>query len=294
MTYGNQLLVLPQDAGMPCKPASRMLSGGISRCRNDDPESRADSTQHRAKEIVEAPGQQCPVRKISQTYQQVGGCPRPNRASLAASSMNDQKGTPGNPAKSFMRHQSRAPAGGFTQAANGRAFDLGIHQGTPSSHPRPIWVEPLPDKIRSSHTQGEPTTGWRTFSVLMTWITSGQQAPLLCSIFMSLFSGVNFHPTVHFRQTVPRTDQRFHPQCQCRFGEKSTSLNDLTHLLEDGSRPPRFRGGRVSPKNYLGDAALQDAYTGPIWGPKSFPNTAIHRGSLGVQSQLRLRKLIRT
>ena len=123
-TYGNQLLVLPQDARDALQARITNALGKSSHgVEMTIRESGADSTWHRAKEIVEAQGNDAQFVNISQNIASKLAVAQANRT-IPGGIVVVIEGTCGNPAKSFMCVIKAEPHGGFTKRQAGGHMTL--------------------------------------------------------------------------------------------------------------------------------------------------------------------------
>ena len=190
-TYGNQLLVLPQDARDALQARITNALGKSSHgVEMTIRESGADSTWHRAKEIVEAQGNDAQFVNISQNIASKLAVAQANRT-IPGGIVVVIEGTCGNPAKSFMCVIKAEPHGGFTKRQAGGHLTLEYIKElilTPQAKLYKIGAFLRQDPAAA--TPQEPTTGWRAF-LFDDLITQGNKLAA-AQYFYESFLGLEF------------------------------------------------------------------------------------------------------
>lgn len=287
-TYGDQLLVLPQDARDALQAritnALGKSSHGVEMTIRD---TGVDSTWHKAKEIIQANGNDVQFVNLSQNIASKLAVAQTNRT-IPGGIVVVIEGTCGNPAKPFMCVIKAEPHGGFTKRQAGGHLTLEYIQElilTPQAKLYKIGAFLRQDPAAA--TAQEPTNGWRVF-LFDDLITQGNKLSA-AQYFYESFLGLAFPSNSAFQtKQFHALTQKFIRNSNVDSEKKIDLLNALTtYLKTDQAATIQVD---VFSKNYLGDAALQDAYTAYM-GQNNFPNTAIHKDLSEVQSQLRLRKL---
>ena len=130
-TYGDQLLVLPQDARDALQARITNALGKSSHgVEMTIRETGADSTWHKAKEIIQAQGNDVQFVNLSQNIASKLAVAQTNRT-IPGGIVVVIEGTCGNPAKSFMCVIKAEPHGGFTKRQTGGHFDVALEKRIP-------------------------------------------------------------------------------------------------------------------------------------------------------------------
>lgn len=286
--YGAQLLVLPQDARDALQAritnALGKSSHGVEMSIRD---AGADSTWHKAKEIIEAQGNDVLFVNLSQNIASKLAVAQANRT-IPGGIVVVIEGTCGNPARSFMCVIKAEPHGGFTKRQAGGHLTLEYIKDlilTPQAKLYKIGAFLRADQAAA--TAQQPTNGWKAF-LFDDLITQGNKLSA-AQYFYEGFLGLQFPSNSAFQtKQFHALTKDFIRNANVDSEKKIDLLNALTTYLKT-DQAATIQVDAFS-QNYLGDAALQDAYTAYM-GQKNFPTTAIHKDLSEVQSQLRLRKL---
>jgi len=136
-------------------------------------------------------------------------------------------------------------------------------------------------------TKQEPTKGWRAF-LFDDLITKGNKLTA-AQYFYDIFLGFEFPSNSAFQTKEFHTlTKNFVRNADIEQEKKIGLLNALiTYLKTDQSATVQVH---YFSQTYLGDTALQDAYTSYM-AQKKFPTTAIHKDLSEIQNQLKLRKI---
>ena len=286
--YGGQLLVLPQNARDALQARITNALGKSSHgVEMSIREHGADSAWHTAKEMVEAQGNDVQFVNLSQNIASKLAVAQTNRT-IPGGIVVVIEGTCGNPAKSFMCVIKAEPHGGFTTRQAGQQLTLEYIKDlilTPQAKLYKIGAFLRADQAAA--TAQQPTTGWKAF-LFDDLITQGNKLSA-AQYFYEGFLGLEFPSNSAFQtKKFHSLTKEFIRNANVDSEKKIDLLNALTtYLKTDQSATVQVEDFS---QNYLGDAALQDAYTAYM-EQKNFPDTAIHKDLSEVQSQLRLRKL---
>lgn len=287
-TYGNQLLALPQDARDALQSRITNVLGKSSHgVEMAIREIGADSSWNKAKEIIEAQGNDTQFINISQNI----------ASKLAAAQTNSIipggvvvviEGTCGNPSRSFMCVIKAESHGGFTKRQTGGHLTLQYIKElilTPQAKLYKIGAFLRHDP--ASATAQEPINGWKAF-LFDDLITQGNKLTA-AQYFYGTFLGLEFPSNSAFQTKQFHTlTKDFIRNANIDSEKKIDMLNALTtYMKTDQTATIRVE---MFSQTYLGDPVLQDKYTA-FMGQKNFPATAIHKDLSEVQSQLKLRKL---
>ncbi|MGJ7544333.1 nucleoid-associated protein [Variovorax sp. LT1R16] len=286
--YGGQLLELPQDARDALQAritnALGKSSHGVEMSIRDN---GADSTWNRAKEIVEAQGNDVRFVNLSQNIASKLAVAQSNRT-IPGGIVVVIEGTCGNPSRSFMCVIKAEPHGGFTKRQAGQNLTLEYIKDlilTPQAKLYKIGAFLRADQAAA--TVQQPTNGWKAF-LFDDLITQGNKLSA-AQYFYESFLGLEFPSNSAFQtKQFHALTKDFIRNANVDTEKKIDLLNALTTYLKT-DQSATIQVDAFS-QNYLGDAALQDAYTAYM-EQKNFPETAIHKDLSEVQSQLRLRKL---
>lgn len=287
-TYGNQLLVLPQDArdalqGRITNALGKSSHGVEMRIR----EFGADSIWSKAKEIIEAQGNDAHFIRVSRSIADKLAAAQANR-NIPGGIVVVIEGTCGNPSKSFMCVIKAEPHGGFTKRQDGGHLTLEYIKElilTPQAKLYKIGAFLRHDPAAA--TKQEPINGWRVF-LFDDLITQGNKLSA-AQYFYETFLGLEFPSNSAFQtKQFHALTKEFIRHANVDSEKKIDLLNALTTYLKT-DQAATIQVDAFS-QNYLGDAVLKDAYTAYM-GQKNFPTTAIHKDLSEVQSQLRFRKL---
>lgn len=286
--YGGQPLVLPQDARDALQAritnALGKSSHGVEMSVRD---TGVDSTWHKAKEIIEAQGNDVQFVNLSQNIASKLAVAQTNRT-IPGGIVVVIEGTCGNPAKSFMCVIKAEPHGGFTKRQAGGHLTLEYIKDlilTPQAKLYKIGAFLRADQ--AAGTVQQPTNGWKAF-LFDDLITQGNKLSA-AQYFYESFLGLEFPSNSAFQtKQFHALTKEFIRNANVDSEKKIDLLNALTTYLKT-DQAATIQVDAFS-QNYLGDTALQDAYTAYM-GQKNFPTTAIHKDLSEVQSQLRLRKL---
>lgn len=287
-TYGAQLLVLPLDARDALQAritnALGKSSHGVEMAIREVGE---DSTWHKAKEIIEAQGDDARFINLSQSIASKLAVTQTNRT-IPGGIVVVIEGTCGNPPRSFMCVIKAEPHGGFTKRQAGGHLTLEYIKElilTPQAKLYKIGAFLRQDQAAA--TAQNPTNGWKAF-LFDDQITQGNKHSA-AQYFYETFLGLTFPSNSAFQtKQFHALTKEFIRNANVSSEKKIDLLNALTTYLKT-DQGATIQVGSFS-QNYLGDAALQDAYAAYM-GQKNFPTTAIHKDLSEVQSQLRLRKL---
>ncbi|PKO76860.1 MAG: hypothetical protein CVU21_11045 [Betaproteobacteria bacterium HGW-Betaproteobacteria-15] len=286
--YGGQLLVLPQDARDALQAritnALGKSSHGVEMSIRD---AGADSTWHRAKEIIESQGNDLQFINLSQNIASKLALAQSNRT-IPGGIVVVIEGTCGNPVRSFMCVIKAEPHGGFTKRQADGNLTLEYIKDlilTPQAKLYKIGAFLRADQAAA--TAQQPTNGWKAF-LFDDLITLGNKLSA-AQYFYEGFLGLEFPSNSAFQtKQFHALTKDFIRNANVDSERKVDLLNALTtYLKTDQAATIQVD---VFSQTYLGDAVLQDAYT-TYMGQKNFPATAIHKDLSEVQSQLRHRKL---
>ena len=285
---GGQLLVLPQDARDVLQARITDTLGksshGVEMSIRD---SGVDSTWKKAKDIIESQGNDTQFTNLSQ-----------NIASKLAVAQSNRKipggiivviaGTCGNPAVSFMCVIKAELHGGFTKRDTLGNLTLEYIKElilTPQSKLYKIGAFLRTDQAAATVLQ--PTKGWKAF-IFDDLITKGNKHSA-AQYFYDRFLGLEIPSNSAFQtKQFHELTKAFIRNANVDSEKKIDLLNALTtYLKADQAATIQVD---VFSHNYLGVAALRDAYTAYMV-EKNFPATAVHKDLSEVQSQLRFRKL---
>jgi hypothetical protein len=286
--YGSQLLLLPQDARDALQARITNALGKSSHgVEMSIRETGVESTWRKAKEIVEAQGNDAQFVNLSQNVASKLAVAQTNRT-IPGGIVVVIEGTCGNPAKSFMCVIKAEPHGGFTKRQTGGHLTLEYIKDlilTPQAKLYKIGAFLRADQAAA--TEQQPTNGWKAF-LFDDLITHGNQLSA-AQYFYEGFLGLKFPSNSAFQtKQFHALTKDFIRNANVDSEKKIDLLNALTtYLKTDQAATIQVE---VFSQNYLGDAILQDAYNAYM-GQKNFPTTAIHKDLSEVQSQLRLRKL---
>jgi hypothetical protein len=286
--YGSQLLVLPQDARDALQARITNALGRSSHgVEMTIREAGADSTWHKAKETIESQGNDVQFVNLSQNIASKLAVAQTNRT-VPGGIVVVIEGTCGNPAKSFMCIIKAEPHGGFTKRQAGGNLTLEYIKDlilTPQAKLYKIGAFLRVDQAAA--TAQQPTNGWKAF-LFDDLISQGNKLSA-AQYFYDGFLGLEFPSNSAFQtKQFHALTKDFIRNANIDSEKKIDLLNALTTYLKT-DQAATIQVDAFS-QNYLGDAALQDAYTAYM-GQKNFPTTAIHKDLSEVQSQLRLRKL---
>lgn len=287
-TYGTQLLVLPQDARDALQARMTNALGKSSHgVEMTIREAGADSTWQKAKEIIEAQGNDAQFINCSQNIASRLAVAQTNRT-IPGGIVVVIEGTCGNPVRSFMCVIKAEPHGGFTKRQAGGHLTLEYIKElilTPQAKLYKIGAFLRHDPAAA--TAQEPTNGWKAF-LFDDLITQGNKLSA-AQYFYESFLGLVFPSSSAFQtKQFHALTKDFIRNANVDSEKKIDLLNALTTYLKT-DQAATIQVDAFS-QNYLGDAALQDAYTAYMV-QKNFPTVAIHKDLSEVQSQLRLRKL---
>lgn len=286
--YGAQILALPQDAKDALQAritnALGKSSHGVEMAIR---ESGVDGAWHKAKEIIEAQGNDAQFVSLSQNIASKLAVAQVNRT-IPGGIVVVIEGSCGNPSKAFMCVIKAEPHGGFTKRQAGGHLTLEYIKElilTPQAKLYKIGAFLRADPAAA--TAQQPTDGWKAF-LFDDLITQGNKLSA-AQYFYETFLGLAFPSNSAFQtKQFHALTKDFIRNANVNSEKKIDLLNALTtYLKTDQSATIQVD---VFSQNYLGDAALQDAYTAYM-GQKDFPSTAIHKDISEVQSQLRTRKL---
>ncbi len=286
--YGVQLLVLPQDARDALQAritnALGKSSHGVEMSVRD---AGVDSTWHKAKEIIEAQGNDTQFVNLSQNIASKLAVAQANRT-IPGGIVVVIEGTCGNPAKSFMCVIKAEPHGGFTKGqADGHLTLEYIKELILTPQAKLYKIGAFLRDDQAAGTAQQPTNGWKAF-LFDDLITQGNKLSA-AQYFYEGFLGLEFPSNSAFQtKQFHELTKEFIRNANVDSEKKIDLLNALTtYLKTDQAATIQVD---VFSQEYLGDAVLQDAYTAYM-GKKNFPTTAIHKDLSEVHSQLRLRKL---
>lgn len=286
--YGDQLLVLPQDARDALQAriinALGRSSHGVEMTIR---EAGADSTWRKAKDLIEAQSNDVHFINLSQNIASKLAVAQTNRT-IPGGIVVIIEGTCGNPTRSFMCVIKAEPHGGFTKRQDNGHLTLEYIKElilTPQAKLYKIGAFLRIDQAAA--TVQQPTNGWRAF-LFDDLITQGNKLSA-AQYFYEGFLGLEFPSNSAFQtKQFHALTKEFIRNSNISPEKKIDLLNALnTYLKTD--QVATIQVGIFS-QNYLGDAALQDAYTAYM-GQKNFPINAIHKDLSEVLSQLKLRKL---
>lgn len=286
--YGTQLLELPQDARDALQARITNALGKSSHgvemtIRENGPES----TWHKAKEIIEAQGNDTQFINLSQNIASKLAAAQINRT-IPGGIVVVIDGTCGNPSRSFMCVIKAEPHGGFTKRQEGGHLTLEYIKElilTPQAKLYKIGAFLRQDAAAA--TAQDPSSGWTGF-LFDDLITQGNKLTA-AQYFYESFLGLAFPTNSAFQTKQFHTlTKDFIRNANVAPEKKVDLLNALTtYLKTDQAATIQVQAFSES---YLGDPILQDAYTAYMQ-QKDFPTAAIHKDLSEVQSQLRLRKL---
>lgn len=287
-TYGDQLLVLPQDAKDALQAritnALGQSSHGVEMTIRD---SGAESTWHKAKEIIESQGNDSIFISLSRIFAEKLAAAQSNRT-IPGGIVVLIEGICGNPTRSFMCVIKAEPHGGFTKRQNNGQLTLEYLKDlilTPQAKLYKIGAFLHQDPAAA--TAQNPTEGWRAF-LFDDNITQGNKLSA-ANYFLDGFLGLKFPSNSAFQtKQFHALTKDFIRNANVNAEKKIDLLNALTTYLKT-DQAATIQVSAFS-QDYLGDAVLQDAYTAYMQ-QKDFPTIAIHKDLSEVQSQLRLRKL---
>lgn len=286
--YGAQLLVLPQDARDALQARITNALGRSSHgVEMSIREIGADSTWHKAKEIIESQGNDVQFINLSQSIASKLAAAQSNRT-IPGGIVVVIEGTSGNPAKSFMCVIKAEPHGGFTKRqANGNLTLEYIRDLILTPQAKLYKIGAFVRVDSAAATAQQPTDGWKAF-LFDDLITQGNKLSA-AQYFYEGFLGLEFPSNSAFQtKQFHALTKDFIRNANVDSEQKIDLLNALTTYLKTD------QAGTIQVEafssTYIGDAALQDAYTAYMV-QKEFPTTAIHKDLSEVQSQLRLRKL---
>ena len=287
-TYGTQLLELPQDARDALQTRITNALGKSSHgVEMTIRENGADSTWQKAKELVEAQGNDALFVNLSQAIASKLAVAQTNRT-IPGGIVVVVDGTCGNPARSFMCVIKAEPHGGFTKRYEGGHLTLEYIKElilTPQAKLYKIGAFLRHDPAAA--TPQEPANGWKAF-LFDDLITQGNKLSA-AQYFYESFLGLAFPSNSAFQtKQFHALTKEFIRNANVDSERKIDLLNALTTYLKT-DQVATIQVEAFS-QSYLGDAVLQDAYTAYM-GQKDFPTTAIHKDLSEVQSQLRLRRL---
>lgn len=286
--YGAQPLTLPQDARDALQARITNALGKSSHgVEMTIREFGADSTWHKAKAIIEAQGKDAEFVNLSQNIANKLATAQTNRT-IPGGIVVVIEGTCGNPARSFMCVIKAEPHGGFTKRqANGNLTLDYIKELILTPQAKLYKIGAFLCNDPSATTPQSPADGWRAF-LFDDLITQGNKLTA-AQYFYESFLGLSFPSNSAFQtKQFHSLTKDFIRNANVDTEKKIDLLNALTTYLKT-DQAATVQVNDFS-QNYLGDAALQDAYTAYM-GQKSFPSTAIHKDLSEVQNQLRLRKL---
>lgn len=287
-SYGAQLLVLPQEARDALQARITNALGKSSHgVEMTIQEFGVDSTWYHAKEIVEGQGNDVKFVNVSQNIASKLAAAQGNRT-IPGGIVVVIDGTCGNPARSFMCVIKAEPHGGFTKRLAGGNLTLEYIKElilTPQAKLYKIGAFLRTDQAAA--TVEKPTKGWKAF-LFDDLITQGNKLSA-AQYFYESFLGLAFPSNSAFQtKQFHGLTKDFIRNANISSEKKIDLLNALTTYLKT-DQAATIQVDAFS-QNYLGDAALQDAYTAYM-AQKEFPTTAIHKDLSEVQNQLRLRKL---
>lgn len=286
--YGHQLLEIPPDARDALQSritnALGKSSHGVEMSIRDSGEN---SAWCKAKEIIESQGSDIRFVSLSQAIASKLAMAQSSRT-IPGGIVVVIEGTCGNPAKSLMCVIKAEPHGGFTKRQEEGSLTLEYIKElilTPQAKLYKIGAFLRFDQAAS--TAQQPTNGWRAF-IFDELITQGNKLSA-AQYFYETFLGLEFPSNSAFQtKQFHALTKDFIRNANIDSEKKIDLLNALTTYLKTDQAATIQVG--VFSQNYLGDAALQDAYTAYMV-QKQFPATAIHKDLSEVQRQLRFRKL---
>jgi hypothetical protein len=287
-TYGTQLLVLPQDARDALQARITNALGHSSHgVEMTIRETQAESTWHKAKEIIESQGNDTQFVNLSQTIASKLAVAQTNRT-IPGGIVVVIDGTCGNPSRSFMCIIKAETHGGFTKKqARGNLTLEYIKELILTPQAKLYKIGAFLRHDQAAATAHEPTGGWKAF--LFDDLISQSNKLSAAQYFYESFLGLSFPVNSAFQtKQFHGLTKDFIRNANISPEKKVDLLNALTTYLKTDQAATIQVG--VFSQSYLGDAQLQDAYTAYM-GQKNFPTTAIYKDLSEVQSQLRLRKL---
>ncbi|MCB4363384.1 nucleoid-associated protein [Hydrogenophaga taeniospiralis] len=286
--YGNQLLVLPQEARDALQAritnALGQSSHGVEMSIRD---FGAESTWKISKVLIESQGNDQLFVNLSQSIATKLAVAQGNRT-IPGGIVVVIEGTCGNPSRSFMCIIKAEPHGGFTKRqANGQLTLEYIKELILTPQAKLYKIGAFLRKDPQAATVQNPTHGWHAF-IFDDLITQGNKLTA-AQYFYEAFLGLEFPSNSAFQtKQFHALTKDFIRNANIDAEKKLDLLNALTTYLKvDQAATIQVD---VFSQNYLVDPVLQDAYTAHMQ-QKDFPLTAIHKDLSEVQSQLRLRKL---
>lgn len=287
-SYGTQTLALPQDARDALQAritnALGKSSHGVEMSIKD---INVESAWHMGRQIVEAQGDDAQFIALSQGIASKLAAAQINRT-IPGGIVVVIEGTCGNPLRSFMCIIKAEPHGGFTKSQAGGHLTLQYIKDlilTPQAKLYKIGAFLRHDP--GAATEQAPADGWKAY-LFDDLITQGNKLTA-AQYFYEGFLGLAFPSNSAFQTKQFHSLTRdFIRNANVDAEKKVDLLNALTTYLKT-DQTATIQVADFS-QNYLGDAALQDAYAAYMV-QKEFPANAIHKDLSEVQNQLRLRKL---